>query len=62
MLGIDDARVSGDILDSKEDNSIEEYVDPSNNRRKRLSKKRIMEIPDFEFDDIMGEFEADETG
>lgn len=22
------------------------------NRRKRLSKKRIMEVPDFEFDDI----------
>ena len=32
------------------------------NRRKRLSKKRIMEIPDFEYDDITGEFEADENG
>ena len=31
-------------------------------RRKRLSKKRIMEIPNFEYDEISGDFEADENG
>ena len=30
--------------------------------RKRLSKKRIMEIPAYEPEDISGDFDADETG
>ena len=30
--------------------------------RKRLSKKRIMEIPAYEPEDISGNFDADETG
>lgn len=62
MLGIDDVKADSH-QDQDSEEPYEEYVDPlSNNRRRRLSKKRIMEIPDFEFDDIMGEFEADENG
>lgn len=60
MLGIDDVRVSLEIQPQKQES--EQDLVPTNNNRKRLSKKRIMEIPEFEFDDIMGEFEADENG
>jgi len=58
MMGIDDARRNMD--DSDEDS--DEVVGNKFSKRKRLSKKRIMQIPDFEYDEIQGDFEADETG
>lgn len=58
MMGIDDARRNMD--DSDEDS--DEIVGNKFSKRKRLSKKRIMQIPDFEYDEIQGDFEADETG
>ena len=31
-------------------------------KRKRLSRKRMAEIPDFEIEDVLGEFEKDSMG
>lgn len=59
MLGIDDAKNKGV---QSEVSSEDEAPVLNGARRKRLSKKRIMEIPDFEYDDISGQFEADEFG
>ena len=57
-MGIDDARKNDDT-----DDDSEELVNNNKfSKRKRLSKKRIMQIPDFEYDEIQGDFEADETG
>jgi len=49
-LGIDDVRVSPD-LETDEDEQYDSGAN-RNNRRKRLSKKRMTEIPEFEFDEI----------
>ena len=59
MLGIDDVNKQND--DSEESDG---FMNPADkfNKRKRLSKKRIMEIPNFEYDEISGDFEADENG
>lgn len=59
MLGIDDAR-NNTKSDSEE--SDDYPITDKQSRRKRLSKKRIMEIPNFEYDEISGDFEADENG
>lgn len=59
MLGIDDVNNRND--DSEESDGFINSADKFN-KRKRLSKKRIMEIPNFEYDEISGDFEADENG
>lgn len=61
MLGIDDARANSFQMES---DSSDGFVNPADkfNKRKRLSKKRIMEVPNFEYDEISGDFEADENG
>ena len=58
MMGIDDARK----MDESDSDSEEIVHNGKFSKRKRLSKKRIMEIPDFEYSEIQGDFEADENG
>jgi hypothetical protein len=51
MLGIDDAKNRQGLA---EVSSEDEAPALKGGRRTRLSKKRIMEIPEFEYDDISG--------
>jgi hypothetical protein len=63
LLGIDDVKNNKEDELTDNEQEIQQYeYKGKQNRRKRLSKNRIMEVPEFEFDDIQGDFEADEFG
>lgn len=66
----DDAEMDGDYAKSLIGNVIDGLSESESNyggkkklkKKKRLGKKRELEIPDFELADIMGDFEIDDLG